>query len=215
MADDGYDLGQQGAGTTTPTLGDLLDASEAPGALSQAGTSDMVTDLGVDPAAEIPATLGDLLDASHPLSLHDELAAAQVSAGTVPTATTAGYGDEPYRRHWPRLRPVPRRLRTSGTTVYGQPSPVDVDDSPLGGLGCPEVSGSVGSSSAEARSGSGRPVRTWRAVRSRSASVSAWASRRRRSLISYRCWAIVASLAASSARWARSVVLRCSASSIS
>jgi hypothetical protein len=47
----------------------------------------MVTDLGVDPAAEIPATLGDLLDASHPLSLHDELAAAQVSVGTVPTAT--------------------------------------------------------------------------------------------------------------------------------
>ena len=88
MADDGYDLGEQGAGTTAPTLGDLLDASEAPGALSQAGTSDMVTDLGVDPAAEIPATLGDLLDASHPLSLHDELAAAQVSAGTVPTATT-------------------------------------------------------------------------------------------------------------------------------
>ena len=87
MADDGYDLGEQGAGTTAPTLGDLLDASEAPGALNQAGTSDMVTDLGVDPAAEIPATLGDLLDASHPLSLHDELAAAQVSVGTVPTAT--------------------------------------------------------------------------------------------------------------------------------
>jgi hypothetical protein len=87
MADDGYDLGQQGAGTTTPTLGDLLDASEAPGALSQGGTSDMVTDLGVDPAAEIPATLGDLLDASHPLSLHDELAAAQLSAGSAPTAT--------------------------------------------------------------------------------------------------------------------------------
>jgi hypothetical protein len=88
MADDGYDPGQQGAGSTTPTLGDLLDVSEAPGALSQAGTSDMVTGLGVDPAAEIPATLGDLLDASHPLSLHDELAAAQVSAGTVPTSTT-------------------------------------------------------------------------------------------------------------------------------
>ena len=87
MADDAYDLGQQGAGTTTPTLGDLLDASEAPGALNQAGTSDMVTDLGVDPAAEIPATLGDLLDASHPLSLHDELAAAQLSAGSAPTAT--------------------------------------------------------------------------------------------------------------------------------
>jgi hypothetical protein len=46
----------------------------------------MVTDLGVDPAAEIPATLGDLLDASHPLSLHDELAAAQLSAGSTPTA---------------------------------------------------------------------------------------------------------------------------------
>jgi len=162
-------LGEQGAGTTAPTLGDLLDASEAPGALNQAGTSDMVTDLGVDPAAEIPATLATCSTRSHPLSLHDELAApGERWYGA--TATTARH-----RRHaalnrdiWPRWSPSHEDCGP-GDYRYGHRLPVDVDDSPLGGLGCPEVSGSVGFVISEARDqAADGQLRTWRAVRSRS-----------------------------------------------
>jgi hypothetical protein len=92
--EDGPGLGQQAAGASAPTIGDMLDASEPPAGPGPTGTGTGATtgtttpDLGVDPTAEIPITVGDLLDASHPLSLHEELAAAQVSTGTVPTSTT-------------------------------------------------------------------------------------------------------------------------------
>jgi len=92
--EDGAGLGQQAASTSAPTIGELLDASEPPNSAGGSGTGASGTtgttspDLGVHPTAEILTTVGDLLDASHPLSLHDELAAAQLSAGTVPTSTT-------------------------------------------------------------------------------------------------------------------------------
>jgi len=92
--EDGPGLGQQAAGTSAPTIGELLDASEPPNSAGGSGTGAAGTtgtttpDLGVDPTAELPTTVGDLLDASHPLSLHEELAAAQVSANAVPTSTT-------------------------------------------------------------------------------------------------------------------------------
>lgn len=92
-AEDGPALRQQATGTSAPTIGELLDASGPPGPLELAGAGTyratvLTPGLGVDPTSELPTTVGDLLDASHPLSLHEELAAAQLGAGTVPTVST-------------------------------------------------------------------------------------------------------------------------------
>ena len=43
------------------------------------------------PTVEVPVTIQDLLDASHPLSVQEELAAAQAAAGTVPVDATRPY----------------------------------------------------------------------------------------------------------------------------
>jgi hypothetical protein len=43
------------------------------------------------PPVEVPVTIQDLLDASHPLSVQEELAAAQAAAGTVPVDATRPY----------------------------------------------------------------------------------------------------------------------------
>jgi len=91
--EDGTGLGRQAAGTSAPTIAELLNASEPPAGpgltgTATGGTTGTTPDLGTDPTPQMPTTVGDLLDASHPLSLHEELAVAQVSAGTVPTSTT-------------------------------------------------------------------------------------------------------------------------------
>jgi hypothetical protein len=80
------------APTTPPTIEELLDMSEpttagvaaADGLETTVGT---IAGPGMEPTIEVPITLGELLDASHPLSVSEELAAAQLSAGSTPTAT--------------------------------------------------------------------------------------------------------------------------------
>jgi hypothetical protein len=104
--------GQAMAATTPLTIGDLLAASHpelgAPSATSASVTSDLdqpattlartldapTTSTGtpptpaeasaLDPTVEVPVTIQDLLDPSHPLSVQEELAAAQTAASTVP-----------------------------------------------------------------------------------------------------------------------------------
>ena len=80
------------APTTPTTIGELLDMSEPTTAdLAAAdGSGDTVgtgAGPGMETTIEVPITLGELLDASHPLSVSEELAAAQLSAGSAPTAT--------------------------------------------------------------------------------------------------------------------------------
>lgn len=60
------------------------DVAAADGSGTTVGT---VAGTGMEPAIEVPITLGELLDASHPLSVSEELAAAQLSAGSAPAAT--------------------------------------------------------------------------------------------------------------------------------
>jgi hypothetical protein len=101
------------------TIGDLLAASHpdlvAPSPASAPVTSDLdqpattlattldaaTTSTGtppapaeasaLDPTVEVPVTIQDLLDASHPLSVQEELAAAQAAAGTVPVEAMPSY----------------------------------------------------------------------------------------------------------------------------
>ncbi len=62
------------------TLATTLDA-----ATTSTGTPPAPAEASVlDPTVEVPVTIQDLLDASHPLSVQEELAAAQAAAGTVP-----------------------------------------------------------------------------------------------------------------------------------
>ena len=74
--------------TTPPTIGELLDMSEPnTGAVAPANDTGTVAGPAAEPTIEVPITLRELLDASHPLSASEELAAAQLSAGSAPTAT--------------------------------------------------------------------------------------------------------------------------------
>jgi hypothetical protein len=69
------------------TLATTVDA-----ATTSTGTPPAPADASaLGPTVEVPVTVQDLLDASHPLSVQEELAAAQAAAGTVPVEAMRPY----------------------------------------------------------------------------------------------------------------------------
>ena len=74
-----FDLDQP-ATTLATTLDAATTSTGTPPAPAEASA--------LDPTVEVPVTVQDLLDASHPLSVQEELAAAQAAAGTVPVEAT-------------------------------------------------------------------------------------------------------------------------------
>ena len=77
-----FDL-DQAVTTLAPTLDAATTSTGTPPAPGEASA--------LGPPVEVPVTIQDLLDASHPLSVQEELAAAQAAAGTVPVDATRPY----------------------------------------------------------------------------------------------------------------------------
>ena len=77
-----FDL-DHAATTLATTLDAATTATGTPPAPAEASA--------LGPTVEVPVTVQDLLDASHPLSVQEELAAAQAAAGTVPVEAMRPY----------------------------------------------------------------------------------------------------------------------------
>ena len=73
----------QPATTLATTLDAVTSGTGTPPAPAEASA--------LDPTVEVPVTIQDLLDASHPLSVQEELAAAQAAAGTVSVEAMPSY----------------------------------------------------------------------------------------------------------------------------
>jgi hypothetical protein len=73
----------QAVTTLAATLDAATTATGTPPAPAEASA--------LGPTVEVPVTIQDLLDASHPLSVQEELAAAQAAAGTVPVEAMRPY----------------------------------------------------------------------------------------------------------------------------
>ena len=89
-----FDL-DQAVTTVAPTLDAATHRTGTPPAPAEASA--------LGPTVEVPVTIQDLLDASHPLSVQEELAAAQAAAGTVPVEAMRLLRTDLHRRGRPWL----------------------------------------------------------------------------------------------------------------
>jgi hypothetical protein len=71
----------------TAAVATTLDAATTSTATTPAPTEASA----LEPSVEVPVTVDDLLGGSHPLSVQEELAAAQATAGTVPLGAVRSY----------------------------------------------------------------------------------------------------------------------------